>query len=59
MLRAKLQHEKLGQSAQALEVMDFLVARFQKHPRYEAMRSYWKQLGGRDPGTDFMVGGGD
>lgn len=47
MLRAKLLHEKLGQSAQALEVMEYLVGRFRKHPRFENMKSYWQQLGGK------------
>ncbi|HEX5359981.1 MAG TPA: tetratricopeptide repeat protein [Fluviicoccus sp.] len=55
MLRAKLLHEKLGQSSQALETMEYLVTRFQKHPRYELMRTYWKQLGGQDSGGDFLV----
>lgn len=49
MLRAKLLHEKLAQSPQALEVMEYLVARFQKHPRFELMKAYWQQLGGRPP----------
>ena len=55
MLRAKLLHEKLGQSAQALEVMDYLVNRFSKHPRFETMRSYWKQLGGKDVSQDYLT----
>ncbi|HEX5276115.1 MAG TPA: tetratricopeptide repeat protein [Fluviicoccus sp.] len=55
MLRAKLLHEKLGQSQQALEAMEYLVTRFQKHPRYELMRAYWKQLGGQDSSGDFLV----
>ncbi|WP_130415037.1 tetratricopeptide repeat protein [Fluviicoccus keumensis] len=53
MLRAKLLSDKLGQSAAALDVMEYLVTRFQKHPRYESMRGFWKQLGGKDVSDEF------
>ena len=54
MLRARLLSDKLQQAPQALEVMDFLVARFQKHPRYETMQSFWRQLGGK-PASDHLM----
>ncbi len=49
---AMLLNEKLQEKHEALEVMDYIMARFKKHPRFELMRSYWHQLGGKQK-TDF------
>jgi len=54
LLLAKVLYEKLNKQQQALEVMEYLVARFQSHPRFALMDKVWKALGGK-PKQDFMV----
>lgn len=54
LLLAKLLHEKLNNSPEALEVMEYLALRFQKHPRYALIDKFWRALGGK-PKEDFVL----
>lgn len=54
LLRAKLLHEKLNASTEALATMEYLVGRFQKHPRYALIEEFWRSLGGK-PKQDFIL----
>lgn len=50
---ARLLNEKLNDTAEALEVLEYLVLRFKKHPRFSLIQRYWQQLGGKLK-DDFM-----
>jgi tetratricopeptide (TPR) repeat protein len=54
LLRAKLLHEKLNATTEALATMEYLVGRFQKHPRYALIEDFWRSLGGK-PKQDFIL----
>lgn len=54
LLLARVLYEKLNKQQQALEVMEYLVTRFQSHPRFALMDKVWRALGGK-PKQDFMV----
>lgn len=54
LLLSKVLHEKLKASTEALETMEYLASRFQKHPRYELIERFWRSLGGK-PKEDFIL----
>lgn len=54
LLLAKVLHERLNASTEALEVMEYLALRFQKHPRYALIDKFWRMLGGK-PKEDFVL----
>ncbi len=54
LLLAKLLYDKLDEKQEALAVLEYLVLRFKKHPRYQQMEHFWRQLGGK-PKDDFMI----
>lgn len=54
LLLAKLLNDKLGENHEALEILEYLVLRFKKHPRFEFIQDYWRSLGGK-PKEDFML----
>ncbi len=54
LLLAKVLHEKLNAAAEALEAMEYLALRFQKHARYELIERFWRSLGGK-PKEDFVL----
>ena len=54
LLLAKLLHEKFNNSREALETMEYLALRFQKHPRYALIDKFWRALGGK-PKEDFVL----
>lgn len=54
LLLAKVLHEKLNASAEALEAMEYLASRFQKHPRYALIDKVWRALGGK-PKEEFLM----
>ena len=53
LLLAKLLYDKQNEKHEALEILEYLVLRFKKHPRYAVMEHFWRQLGGK-PKSDFM-----
>jgi tetratricopeptide (TPR) repeat protein len=54
LLLSKVLHDKLKASTEALETMEYLASRFQKHPRYELIERFWRSLGGK-PKEDFIL----
>jgi tetratricopeptide (TPR) repeat protein len=54
LLLSKVLHEKLKASTEALETMEYLASRFQKHPRYDLIERFWRSLGGK-PKEDFIL----
>lgn len=54
LLLSKVLFEKLGQQQEALETMEYLVTRFQKHPRFALIDKVWRSLGGK-PKQDFIL----
>ncbi|PTQ88158.1 B-box zinc finger protein [Agitococcus lubricus] len=54
LLLAKLWHDKLADKHQALEVLEYLVLRFTRHPRFPQIQAYWRELGGK-PKEDFLL----
>ena len=54
LLLAKLYYDKLDEKQEALAILEYLVLRFKKHPRYQQMEQFWRQLGGK-PKDDFML----
>lgn len=54
LLLSKVLFEKMGRQQEALETVEYLVARFQKHPRFELIDKVWRALGGK-PKQDFII----
>lgn len=54
LLLSKVLFEKFGRQQEALETIEYLVARFQKHPRFELIDKVWRALGGK-PKQDFII----
>lgn len=54
LLLAKLLNDKLGEKFEAIEVLEYLVLRYQTHPRFQVIQSYWRELGGK-PKEDFLM----
>lgn len=53
LLLAKLLYDKQNEKHEALEILEYLVLRFKKHPRHAQIEHFWRQLGGK-PKSDFM-----
>ena len=53
LLLAKLLYDKMNEKHDALEILEYLVLRFKKHPRHPQIEHFWRQLGGK-PKNDFM-----
>ncbi|HNA21598.1 MAG TPA: hypothetical protein PLN40_09320, partial [Agitococcus sp.] len=54
LLLSKVLYEKMNNQPLALETVEYLVNRFQKHPRFELIDKVWRSLGGK-PKQDFII----
>ncbi|HRH92491.1 MAG TPA: hypothetical protein PLW01_11330, partial [Agitococcus sp.] len=54
LLLSRVLYEKMNNQPLALETVEYLVNRFQKHPRFELIDKVWRSLGGK-PKQDFII----